>query len=307
MSDEYLIHRFSPTLTFNQRRCDGFMDASAMARVSTTSVKKWYSFSRNASTISYIEALQRHLRSQGKSDVVVQSANGVNTWIHPGLCTFYAQWIDADFAVWVNDVVTRYMSGDLTLAAEVVQQHDAIHATTTTVHAVTMQAANEPTTVPTVTALEEMKMRSDIERTRSEIQTMQAETKAKNLAFSQQWIKVMTELGMDDRDKLLIKDFIRNTVSSSSSDQRKVMPISDMYHQMKGKVADQKTLLALGRIAAKKYREKYGNGSEPLKREQCVGGATRMVCHYEEKDWHLVQEAINTMEQGSTEVALMVV
>ncbi|MEL6251959.1 MAG: PIN-like domain-containing protein, partial [Bacteroidota bacterium] len=100
------------------------------------------------------------------------------------------------------------------------------------------------------------------------------------------------QLGMDDRDKLVFKDVLRNLVigldetkALPSGDPtqpfRREYPISDRAIEL-GYRPNAGQLSQIGKIAAKRYRQEHGH--DPVKREQFVGGTTRMVNTYSSDD-----------------------
>ena len=88
------------------------------------------------------------------------------TWVHPRVATNLAQWISPKYDVLVSGIMDRYHRGDLTLAAEVVQQHDAVHGTESHVTIVTKRKAE--------IELEEMEER--VRRMRKENDRMEIDT-----------------------------------------------------------------------------------------------------------------------------------
>ena len=111
---------------------------------------------------------------------------------------------------------------------------------------------------------------------------------------------LFTELGgWDDRTAVLLKDQLRNILlgdrlqpSQGITDRqpRLEYPVSDRAIDL-GYQPKFKQLLQIGKKAKKLYVERHG--TEPVKREQFVGGTTRMVNSYGFEDLDLLDEAIS--------------
>ena len=105
--------------------------------------------------------------------------------------------------------------------------------------------------------------------------------------------------GADDRTKLALKDVVRNLLledklkqpllSSGEATERLEWNISDRVLHL-GYRAKPGELTKIGKVAAQLYREQ--RGGEPPKREQYVGGTTRMVNCYGSGDLDILDEAI---------------
>lgn len=108
---------------------------------------------------------------------------------------------------------------------------------------------------------------------------------------------LMTE--EDDRDKMMIKDFIYNQCFSTSvipavavmqgiptaieaNTTKEEITISDIVVKL-GKKPEKRVLMALGRLIAKRYRER-NDGNGPPKCKRWVDGAQRDVGYYCKKD-----------------------
>lgn len=104
------------------------------------------------------------------------------------------------------------------------------------------------------------------------------------------------ELGLDERDVLFYKDQIRNeqlrlTTGQQPKEQKErvCLPLSDMAKEL-GFNLNLNQLKALGSVVADKYKSKHGKA--PIKREQHVEGASRMVNHYTSDDKKLIKKCI---------------
>jgi len=105
--------------------------------------------------------------------------------------------------------------------------------------------------------------------------------------------------GWDERTAVLLKDQVRNILLAdklqpsptgiTNQQPRLEYPVSDRAIDL-GYRPTTSQLQQIGKKAKKLYVERHGN--EPIKREQFVGGATRMVNVYGFADLDLLDEAI---------------
>lgn len=90
--------------------------------------------------------------------------------------------------------------------------------------------------------------------------------------------------GMDQRDELLFRDIIRTNLLTASTGSVPALPqdreitLSDAWLQVYGSPLPRNQYSPLGSRLAKLYREEHGEA--PLKREQFVDGALRLVNSY---------------------------
>nr|WP_290224097.1 hypothetical protein [Trichocoleus desertorum] len=116
--------------------------------------------------------------------------------------------------------------------------------------------------------------------------------------------------GFDDRQKMLLKDQLMNLLmkerllpesssvsvlsahSAAELQERIEMPISDRCLDL-GYRPNTKQLLRIGQVAAAFYRGRHGR--PPQKREQFVGGTTRMVNVYTADDLSILDSAIHSV------------
>jgi hypothetical protein len=80
-------------------------------------------YSRTAETKKYWEAVRARLcANMNKAQKPVfkpgQKHKGTGIWVHPLIAAHYAAWLNADFAVLVNETFLRVVEGDSDLAAE---------------------------------------------------------------------------------------------------------------------------------------------------------------------------------------------
>lgn len=113
--------------------------------------------------------------------------------------------------------------------------------------------------------------------------------------------------GWDERTNLLLKDRVRNilldnelqpTLKPATVEPRRLeYPVSDRAITLGYKPTNSQ-LQQIGKRAAKLYQEKHGCQSP--KREQFVGGATRLVNVYGHEDLEILDEAIATIMERET-------
>jgi hypothetical protein len=128
----YLTKAFNGT-EIRQRPSDGYIDATAMSRVKKG--KKMNDWSRLKDTEHYLQALSAitGIPAVGLVEMKVGGVEaGGGTWIHPEAAIHLAIWISPEFAVQVIRWVSRFISGDLTLVADLAAQHEALNPTHTT-------------------------------------------------------------------------------------------------------------------------------------------------------------------------------
>ncbi|MEM6437475.1 MAG: hypothetical protein AAF773_27010 [Cyanobacteria bacterium P01_D01_bin.115] len=113
-------------------------------------------------------------------------------------------------------------------------------------------------------------------------------------------MRLLNDLGgADDRTRLALKDVVRNILledrlqpalpAAADTPQRLEWSISDRvtHLDLRAKCSD---LAKIGKAAAQLYRKE--RNSEPPKREQYVGGTTRMVNCYGSADLEILDKAI---------------
>ena len=128
---EYFTQVFNGVI-IRQRKSDGFVDATAMCRVGKG--KKMNAWRMNKTTNLYLVALSGLVgipacdliqSSKTRSDV------GGGSWVHPHVAIHLAMWISPIFATEVVVWTSRYLSGDRTLASEVIEMADRVSGTKT--------------------------------------------------------------------------------------------------------------------------------------------------------------------------------
>ena len=103
------------------RESDGYIHATDMCKIGK---KRWAKYIENKTTKKFIEELSTSVRISISE--LIQSKQGGDsklqgTWVHPHIAINLAQWISPIFAVKVSGWIARFISGDLTLADELVE------------------------------------------------------------------------------------------------------------------------------------------------------------------------------------------
>lgn len=93
----------------------GWINATEIAKRFNKRPVEWL---RLPETVSYMEALGRHLKV-GKSHLyeTTKGRQG-GTWLHPKLGVRFAQWLDVDFAVWCDLHIDALLRGELNAQQE---------------------------------------------------------------------------------------------------------------------------------------------------------------------------------------------
>ena len=110
------------------RRGDGYFNCTEMCKTGNRVISR---YRLNAATKEFIICLSTKLNIP-QDKLLELGVGGAPSYIHPFAAVHLAQWISPAFAVFVSDLVYRYSSGDVTVAAEVVQIHDNIEDTVST-------------------------------------------------------------------------------------------------------------------------------------------------------------------------------
>jgi hypothetical protein len=127
----------------------------------------------------------------------------------------------------------------------------------------------------------------DIARRKSEDETEELRTNPKAIATF--YKETFDSLGIvpDGKDKILFRDAIHNAMhvpnEGGPGNKRSLMPISDIYRSVTGRAGTRAEWTAIGKLAAKAYREK-NNGQSPPQAERFIDGASRWVNCYTQED-----------------------
>jgi len=78
------------------------INATDMARVFGKRPSKWLEL---PSTINFINTL----KAIRKSDRLIQTVNGVGTWMHEDVALEFARWLSPHFAIWCNDKIKELL------------------------------------------------------------------------------------------------------------------------------------------------------------------------------------------------------
>lgn len=82
---------------------------------------RFRNYEDNSETKKYWNAVCQRIRSK-KSVLVIKPGRGYKTgvWVHPLIASHYAAWLNADFAVLVNETFLKVVEGDADLGAELI-------------------------------------------------------------------------------------------------------------------------------------------------------------------------------------------
>ncbi len=122
------------TLKVEIRQSDGYFNATLMCKSVNKQISDW---TRQKSTGSYQKRLSE-IMGIPRVELVSVSAGGNgerHTWVHRKIALHLAQWISDDFALWVTDLVEKFLTGQVTT-----EQSQAAAAE--------VAAATQPATVP---------------------------------------------------------------------------------------------------------------------------------------------------------------
>jgi hypothetical protein len=199
------------------RPVDNYLFATDLCRAGG---KLWKNYYQNQTTKEYINSLSM---SAGKSaDLLIQTIkNGKNedrgTWIHPKVAIHLAQWISADFAVQVSNIIYKYATNDLTLVQDIVEK---TNKDTNTVNNIII--ASNPDDLKTVAIMKTMNREDDNAKELYVKLQMRVEALIKEIENKDKII-VEKDCKIDELmrkvDKLLGKnDELNNNIESLSND-----------------------------------------------------------------------------------------
>jgi len=126
------------TMKVEIRQCDGYYNATLMCQsagklvADYTRTKGAASFKKRLSDVMSlsISSLVQQERGKGKDQ---------STWVHRKVALHLAQWISEDFAIWVSDLVEKFLTGQVTTEQSQAAASEVAAAT---------QPATVPPTVP---------------------------------------------------------------------------------------------------------------------------------------------------------------
>jgi hypothetical protein len=190
----------------------------------------------------------------------------------------------------IASIIHRYFAGDKSLL-------DEIEANAQSDHPVA-RMARESLPVDDKEIQEDRKRRRELEEV--ELQMKKTDMEQKRISNISAFASLMTILNptwtQDERLVLQTQDLLKNTMFHSTTAQASItngelepITVSQVAQDM-GKRPTNSQLIKIGRMLAKRYRDKYGE--EPSKHTQYVDGAARKVNSYTGRDRDLVMEAI---------------
>ena len=135
-----LVDEKGRTLKVEIRQSDGYFNATLMCQSVNKQISDW---TRQKSTESYQKRLSA-IMGIPRVDLVSAQVGGNgerHTWVHRKVVIHLAQWISPDFAVWVTDLVERYVTGQVTTEESAKTAAEVVRATVPVVDDKTVEAA----------------------------------------------------------------------------------------------------------------------------------------------------------------------
>ena len=241
-----------------QRISDGYISATDMCKTEGKLIADYTRSKQTKAFLSELVSMDKHIINP---ILTLRGENYNGTLVHPRVAVHLAQWISAKLAVKITDWVLRYMQGDITLVKEIVQQHDIVNNTTSTVIVDTVD-----NTLTTEERRETLKI-----------------TKIKILTLC---LDLSDRIGADDRVKSMAQDsllqIMGNKATVADKEDKDEYSISLRLNEKFGFQATTKERKGfasnLGKIMLKSYIDYYK--SRPPQRKQFVDGTLRSVNHY---------------------------
>lgn len=105
----HLIHRQIENTLIEQRKLDGYINATAMCQAVG---KRFFDYRRLDATGEFLEELAAEAGNPVSELIQVVKGNGPQgTWVHPDVAIHLAQWLSPKFAVAVSRWVREWLSG----------------------------------------------------------------------------------------------------------------------------------------------------------------------------------------------------
>ncbi len=98
------------TLKVKIRESDGYFNATLMCQ---SAGKQMREYKRQKGTASYLARLSAIVGINTK-DLVSETIRSEGIWVHRKVAIHLAQWISEDFAIWVTDLVEKFITGQVT-------------------------------------------------------------------------------------------------------------------------------------------------------------------------------------------------
>eukprot|EP00835_Amoeboradix_gromovi_P000153 NODE_5_length_49639_cov_0.484336.p15 type:complete len:285 gc:universal NODE_5_length_49639_cov_0.484336:328-1182(+) len=106
------------------RESDGYVNATKLCK---DFKKRWYNFYRSAETKKILDSISEfreiqlveNLNSNSRSNfsgpfLIYLGGHGIDTFAHPDISVELVRWLDTSFAYFMNQLVQRFLSGNLT-------------------------------------------------------------------------------------------------------------------------------------------------------------------------------------------------
>ena len=211
--------------------------------------------------------------------------------------------VSTEYRALLNDTFLRYVAGDKSMIKEI----EANHESTAPMNVVAREALERGEG-------ESKKRKAEISDVEYQervmgLQARAVEIRNMNIAGQLTAMDLLARLStggkLDDRDRIMFKDNIKNLMTQGNPPvpgSQLALPdpdgdlktVSDLLRD--GHRFTPKETKAIGKIAAKNYRRRYGEAAEFKKQEQFVGGRACPVNAFSAKDHDLVREAIREYE-----------
>lgn len=283
MENVSIIAKVFEQHNIRQRESDGYLSATDMCKAFG---KLFGNYHKSQSTHEYINALNESIPSG--IDLICIINNGSNnergTWVHPRIAIHLAQWLSPKFSIAVTDWVIRYLSGDITLVADIVKQHEDI--TGTKVTNIDFNYEHK--------LLELEERRSALLKSKAEIEQLQI----MNTERKRQLIIDLDTFKGDAQIYMAFKNTIMNTFglisrtcdAADDTDVTKNKDISTLYYETLDKYPSNGALIKLGKNIKAEYINKYNE--HPLKAAKHVNGAIRDIYVYPSRDYMWIKNII---------------
>ena len=106
-----MVDEHGRRLKIEMRKSDGFFNATLMCQ---SADKRWGNYNDSNIARTYQRRLADITGIPVESLVVSNPGRNGGTWVHRKVALHLAQWISPDFAIWMADLVERYVRGNIT-------------------------------------------------------------------------------------------------------------------------------------------------------------------------------------------------
>lgn len=191
------------------------------------------------------------------------------------------------FRIKFSKILVRFLAGDHTLIDEIRSN----------------AASDSPVAQIARASLSQVNLLDDShKRKREELEIMKLETEIhcmernSRMAVIDKYGDLCANSAIDERAKIMLKDWLLNSTSSSraitNGEEAPSFSLSEVSHDLGFKFSTEQ-LAMVGRTVAKLYKERYGPDVVPSKHWQIVNGRATEVNTYFAKDKDLIERALN--------------